>query len=64
MNGICIINYKSDNENKDKDKERESNEEDTKIQDIILENIEKSLISGDYNLSNIENIIYNKNKQK
>ena len=55
MNGICIINYKSDNENKDKDKERESNEEDTKIQDIILENIEKSLISGDYNLSNIDN---------
>ena len=50
MNGVCIINYKIDDENK-----KENDKGDTIVQDLIIKNLENSLISGDYNLSNVEN---------
>ena len=52
----CIIKYKKENNEDDNgNNNNDDNEENNKVQDIILESIENSFISENYDTSNLEN---------
>ena len=55
-NNLCILNYKTNKDNKENNNEnKKEEEEDLKEQELMNQNVEESLASGEYNTSNLDN---------
>ena len=51
---LCVLNYKSEKKD-DNNNEVNKEEENVKVQDMMIQNIEEGFTSDDYNTSNLEN---------